>query len=72
MRLRYQVKLLFDIIKQAEVEIERLDQLKARKMKELALEGHFELEEIYRRVHMEVDFESAQEKLITLMIRSLR
>lgn len=59
--------LAIDIIEQAEVEVERLDQLKASKMKELVLKKQLELEEIYRRAHMEVDSESAQEKLIALI-----
>ncbi|XP_057829012.1 65-kDa microtubule-associated protein 1 [Cryptomeria japonica] len=59
--------LAIDIIEQAEVEVERLDQLKSSKMKELALKKQVELEEIYRRAHMEVDSESAQEKLMALV-----
>ncbi|KAH9322179.1 hypothetical protein KI387_016818, partial [Taxus chinensis] len=59
--------LAIDIIEQAEVEVERLDQLKSSKMKELALKKQLELEEIYRRAHMEVDSESAQEKLMALI-----
>jgi len=59
--------LAIDIIEQAEVEVERLDQLKASKMKELVLKKQVELEEIYRRAHMEVDSESAQEKLTSLI-----
>eukprot|EP01018_Ginkgo_biloba_P014068 Gb_13525 [translate_table: standard] len=59
--------LAIDIIEQAEVEVERLDQLKASKMKELVLRKQIELEEIYRRAHMEVDSESAQEKIMALI-----
>ena len=36
-------------------------------MKELVLKNQSELEEIYRWAHMEVDSESAQEKLIALI-----
>eukprot|EP00252_Welwitschia_mirabilis_P008610 TRINITY_DN20595_c0_g2_i1.p1 TRINITY_DN20595_c0_g2~~TRINITY_DN20595_c0_g2_i1.p1 ORF type:complete len:593 (-),score=138.21 TRINITY_DN20595_c0_g2_i1:176-1954(-) len=59
--------LAVDIIEQVELEVERLDQLKASKMKELALKKQQELEEIYRRAHMEIDSETEKEKLIALI-----
>jgi Ase1/PRC1/MAP65 family protein len=37
------------------VEVQRLDQLKATKMKEIALKKQLEVEEIYARAHMKVD-----------------
>uniref|UniRef100_A0A0C9RI64 TSA: Wollemia nobilis Ref_Wollemi_Transcript_18801_2421 transcribed RNA sequence n=1 Tax=Wollemia nobilis TaxID=56998 RepID=A0A0C9RI64_9CONI len=54
--------LALDIIEQAEIEVERLDQLKASKMKELVLKKRMELEEICRRAHMEPDASTAPEK----------
>ncbi|KAH9299823.1 hypothetical protein KI387_031505, partial [Taxus chinensis] len=54
--------LALDIIEQAEIEVERLDQLKASKMKELVLKKRMELEEICRRAHLEPDASTAPEK----------
>ena len=51
----------------AEVEVERLDQLKASKMKEIALKKQAELEDIYARAHVEIDSAAAQEKIMTLI-----
>lgn len=59
--------LALDLIEQAEVEVERLDQLKASKMKEIALKKQRELEDIYARAHIEIDSEAAQEKIIVLI-----
>ncbi|XP_076939272.1 65-kDa microtubule-associated protein 8-like [Bidens hawaiensis] len=42
------------MIEQAEAEVEKLDQLKASKMKELLLKKQTELENICRRSHMEI------------------
>lgn len=39
---------------QAEAEVERLDELKASKMKEVVVKKQSEVEEICRRSHMEV------------------
>ncbi|KAH9652072.1 65-kDa microtubule-associated protein 1 [Citrus sinensis] len=39
----------------AEVEVERLDQLKASRMKEIAFKRQGELEEIFARAHIEID-----------------
>ncbi|KAK1293701.1 65-kDa microtubule-associated protein 5 [Acorus calamus] len=50
-----------------EAEVERLNILKASKMKELVLKKQNELEEIYRGVHMDADSDSAREILITLI-----
>ncbi|KAG0466399.1 hypothetical protein HPP92_017979 [Vanilla planifolia] len=59
--------LALDLIEQAEVEVERLDQLKASKMKEIALKKQRELEDIYAHAHIEIDSEAAQEKIMALI-----
>lgn len=51
----------------AEVEVERLDQLKASKMKEIALKKQTELEDIYVRAHIEIDSAVAREKIMSLI-----
>ncbi|CAN6471997.1 unnamed protein product [Victoria cruziana] len=59
--------LALDLIEQAEMEVERLDQLKASKMKEIAFKKQAELEEIYARAHIEIDSEAAREKILLLI-----
>ncbi|XP_042490660.1 65-kDa microtubule-associated protein 1-like [Macadamia integrifolia] len=59
--------LALDLIEQAEVEVERLDQLKASRMKEIALKRQAELEEIYARAHIEIDSEAAREKIMAMI-----
>lgn len=59
--------LALDLIEQAEVEVERLDLLKASKMKEIALKRQTELEDIYARAHVEIDSEAAREKIMALI-----
>ncbi|KAK0600042.1 hypothetical protein LWI29_010997 [Acer saccharum] len=59
--------LALDLIEQAEVEVERLDQLKASRMKEIAFKKQSELEEIFARAHIEVDPVAAREKIMTLI-----
>ncbi|KAI9402996.1 hypothetical protein POPTR_001G356500v4 [Populus trichocarpa] len=59
--------LALDLIEQAEVEVERLDQLKASRMKEIAFRKQAELEEIYVHAHIEIDPEAAREKIMTLI-----
>ncbi|RWR71837.1 65-microtubule-associated protein 1-like protein [Cinnamomum micranthum f. kanehirae] len=59
--------LALDLIEQAEVEVERLDQLKASKMKEIALKKQTELEDIYARAHVEINVEAAREKIMDLI-----
>ncbi|KAI8010091.1 65-kDa microtubule-associated protein 1 [Camellia lanceoleosa] len=51
----------------AEVEVERLDQLKASRMKEIALKRQTELEEIFDHAHSDIDLEAAQEKIMALI-----
>ncbi|XAR63565.1 hypothetical protein NMG60_11023539 [Bertholletia excelsa] len=59
--------LALDVIKLAEVEVERINVQKTSKMKELAFKRQTELEEIYREVHMDVDSVTARQILINLM-----
>ena len=59
--------LAHDLIKQAEVEVNRLDQLKASRMKEIAFKKQTELEEIYARAHVETNPESARERIMSLI-----
>ncbi|KAL1346569.1 hypothetical protein HN51_020196 [Arachis hypogaea] len=65
--VRAQGCLSTDIIEQAEVEILRLNVLKASKMKDLVFKRQAELEEIYKEVHMYVDSESARQILNRLV-----
>jgi Ase1/PRC1/MAP65 family protein len=44
----------------AEVEIERLDQLKASRMKEIAFKKQAELEEIFSNAHIVIDSDAAR------------
>ncbi|KAI0492403.1 hypothetical protein KFK09_026674 [Dendrobium nobile] len=59
--------LAVDIIEQAEEEVERLDQLKASRMKEIAMKKQAELEDIYVHAHMEVDSAAAERKIAALI-----
>ncbi|KAJ3694641.1 hypothetical protein LUZ60_000018 [Juncus effusus] len=59
--------LALDLIEQAEVEVERLDQLKSSKMKEIALKKQSELEDIYTNAHVIIDSKSAREKLMIII-----
>ena len=58
--------LLLFVIK-AEVEVERLDQLKASRMKEIAFKKQTELEDIFAHAHIEIDPEAAREKIMALI-----
>ncbi|KAF3453385.1 hypothetical protein FNV43_RR03825 [Rhamnella rubrinervis] len=59
--------LALDLIEQAEVEVERLDLLKASRMKEIAFKRQAELEEIFARAHIEIDPEAAREKIMAMI-----
>ncbi|KAL3640007.1 hypothetical protein CASFOL_012011 [Castilleja foliolosa] len=59
--------LALDLIEQAEMEVERLDQLKGSKMKEIAFRRQAELEEIFAYAHIEIDTEVAREKILSLI-----
>lgn len=49
------------------MEVERLDQLKASRMKEIAFKRQAELEEIFARAHIEIDPEAAREKIMAMI-----
>lgn len=59
--------LALDIIQQVEGEVERLDQLKASKMKELFLKKQRELEEICRKTHTDTPSQSEMDKIMNLI-----
>ncbi|RDX72065.1 65-kDa microtubule-associated protein 1 [Mucuna pruriens] len=59
--------LALDLIDQAEVEVERLDQQKASRMKEIAFKKQDELDEIYACAHVETDPDAAREKILSLI-----
>ncbi|CAH8318169.1 unnamed protein product [Eruca vesicaria subsp. sativa] len=59
--------LAFDLIEQAEVEVDRLDKLKASRMKEIAFKKQTELEEIYARAHIEIKPEVVRERIMSLI-----
>ena len=52
---------------QVEVQVERLNVLKASKMKELVFKRQNELEEIYKGVHMDANSDAARQILINLI-----
>jgi protein regulator of cytokinesis 1 len=52
---------------QAQMEVDRLDTLKASRMKELVVKRRLELEDICRCAHIEPDANTTKEKLIALM-----
>ncbi|KAF3431056.1 hypothetical protein FNV43_RR25786 [Rhamnella rubrinervis] len=56
-----------NIILQAEAEVERLDQLKASKMKELFLKKQNELEETCNQSHMEIPSRAKMDNIINLI-----
>ncbi|KAJ4803667.1 Microtubule-associated protein 65-5 [Rhynchospora pubera] len=55
------------VIDEAREEVERLNLLKASKMKELVLKKQDELEEIYREVHMDIESEAERQILMDLI-----
>jgi Ase1/PRC1/MAP65 family protein len=57
----------FVLFMKAEVEVERLDQLKASRMKEIAFKKQAELEEIFANAHIEIDSDAAREKIMALI-----
>jgi protein regulator of cytokinesis 1 len=59
--------LALDLIEQAEVEVDRLDQLKSSRMKEIAFKKQSELEEIYARAHIEIKPEVVRERIMSLI-----
>ncbi|KAL6553387.1 hypothetical protein OROGR_007229 [Orobanche gracilis] len=59
--------LALDLIEQAEEEVERLDQLKASRMKEIAFKRQAELEDIFAHAHVEIDTKVARDKILSLI-----
>ncbi|KAI7729080.1 hypothetical protein M8C21_018653 [Ambrosia artemisiifolia] len=57
-----------NLIEQAEVEVERLDKLKASKMKDIDLKKQEELEEIFAQVHIQNDKKATREKILALIV----
>jgi Ase1/PRC1/MAP65 family protein len=57
----------FVLFMKAEVEVERLDQLKASRMKEIAFKKQAEFEEIFANAHIEIDSDAAREKIMALI-----
>ncbi|XP_021683500.2 65-kDa microtubule-associated protein 5 isoform X2 [Hevea brasiliensis] len=62
-----QGSLALEVIEQTEVEVVRLNALKAGKLKELVFKRQNELEEIYRGCHMDEDSDAARQILIGLI-----
>ncbi|CAM6071287.1 unnamed protein product [Sphagnum tenellum] len=56
-----------DTIAQAQMEVDRLDTLKASRMKELVVKRRLELEDICRCAHIEPDANTTEEKLIAMV-----
>ncbi|KAL6602985.1 hypothetical protein ACP70R_043346 [Stipagrostis hirtigluma subsp. patula] len=59
--------LALDVIEQAEVEVERLDQLKATRMKDIAFKKQTELEDIYARAHIAIDSSAARNRILSII-----
>ncbi|KAK9077586.1 hypothetical protein SSX86_005923 [Deinandra increscens subsp. villosa] len=59
--------LALNLIEQAEEEVKRLDQLKASRMKEIALRRQGELDEILAYAHIQNDSKAAREKILALI-----
>ncbi|KAI5679366.1 hypothetical protein M9H77_10316 [Catharanthus roseus] len=59
--------LTLDMMQQAETEVNRLDQLKASKMKELFIRKQLELEEICNQSHMEIPSRKEMESILNLI-----
>lgn len=51
----------------AELEVERLDQLKASRMKDIAFKKQIELEDIYARAHIAIDSSSARDRIMSII-----
>ncbi|XP_006656241.1 65-kDa microtubule-associated protein 1 [Oryza brachyantha] len=60
-----------DLIKQAELEVERLDQLKASRMKDIAFKRQTELEDIYAQAHIAIDTSAARDRILTVIDSSM-
>ena len=51
----------------AELEVERLDQLKASRMKDIAFKKQTELEDIYARAHIAIDSNAARDRIMSII-----
>lgn len=60
-----------DLIEQAELEVERLDQLKASRMKDIAFKRQTELEDIYAQAHITIDTSAARDRILTVIDSSI-
>nr|CAB3468395.1 unnamed protein product [Digitaria exilis] len=59
--------LALDVIEQAQLEVERLDQLKASRMKDIAFKKQIELEDIYARAHIAIDSSAARDRIMSII-----
>ncbi|CAD6336316.1 unnamed protein product [Miscanthus lutarioriparius] len=59
--------LALDVIQQAELEVERLDELKASRMKDVAFNKQTELEDIYARAHVAIDSSAARDRIMSII-----
>ncbi|CAM0944498.1 unnamed protein product [Alopecurus aequalis] len=59
--------LALDIINQVEIEVQRLDELKYSKMKEIAFKKQTTLEDIYAGAHIVIDTSAAHDKIFALI-----
>lgn len=51
----------------SELEVERLDQLKASRMKDIAFKKQTELEDIYARAHIAIDSSAARDRIMSII-----
>lgn len=51
----------------AELEVERLDQLKASRMKDIAFKKQTELEDIYAQAHIAIDSSAARDRIMSII-----
>ncbi|CAM0910033.1 unnamed protein product [Alopecurus aequalis] len=63
--------LALDVIEQARLEVERLDQLKASRMKDIAFKRQTELEDIYARAHIAIDTSAARDRILSVIDSSM-
>ena len=55
----------------AQLEVERLDQLKASRMKDIAFKRQTELEDIYARAHIAIDTSAARDRILSVIDSSM-
>lgn len=60
--------LTLETIQQVESEVQRLNQLKARKMKELFLKKRSEVDEICKKSHMDMPYKTEMDKIMNLIM----